>query len=98
MAEKGFLLVKILAEPAVLLVQSETDGKLYILKISQPGADLEEDEDDAEFYEDPLELRVSTWVNAPGVLPDDAPFFNQLRFWQRLTVEGSDPVYALYFE
>lgn len=94
-AEKGFLLVKIIADPGVLLVQSEANGNLYILKLSQPGADIEEGD---EYYEDPLDLRVSTWVDAPGILPSDVSFFNKLKFWQKLTLEDSEPVYALYFE
>lgn len=94
-AEKGFLLNKVLAEPGVLLVQSEADGKLYILKISQPGSDAEEGD---VFFDDPLDLRVSTWDDAPGPLDDTAPFFNKLVYWQKLTREETDPIFALYFE
>lgn len=93
-AEKGFLLVKIIAEPRVLLVQSEAARKFYILKISQPGEDVEEGEP---MYEEPLDLRVSTWRDAPGCL-DEEPFFNKLVFWQKLTREDDDPIFALYFE
>ncbi|CAN8099839.1 unnamed protein product [Discula destructiva] len=100
MAQKGFLLVKILVDMdpgQVLLVQSEANGKLYILKISKPGSDIEEHED-ATFYEEPLDLRVSTWEDAPGYLNVDAPFFNKLSYWQKLASEETDPTYSLYFE
>lgn len=79
----------------MLLVQSKANLKLYILKMSQPGADVEEE--DQGWYEEPLDLRVSTWEGAEGVL-DKEPFFNKLEFWQKLTREEENPVFALYFE
>ncbi|KAK2602413.1 hypothetical protein N8I77_008948 [Diaporthe amygdali] len=62
-------------------------------------------------YHEPRQLRVSTWQetlpstlfpNEPilGVLPRDALFFNQLRFWQKLLPDNPKhrPLYSLYFE
>lgn len=84
----------------VLLVQSISTGELFVHKMMQP--------DRATEYDEPLELRISTsnpkfhpaQADRIGALPHDAPYFNTLRFWQKLKKADPivDPYYSLYFE
>lgn len=84
----------------VLLVQSVSTGELFVHKMMQP--------DPATEYNEPLELRISTWnqkmhraqADRIGALPAEAPYFNTLRFWQNLQKADPavDPYYSLYFE
>lgn len=105
-ASEGFLLdVFVQVNNHVLFVQSIRTGDLLVHKFIKPRyvSNLEE----------PVELRISTWqdtlpsvqfpnTNPLGVLPQDAPFFNKLKFWQHHTPDADDeeqePAYSLYFE
>lgn len=107
-ASKGFLLADLIATKAsVLAVQSVQTGELLVHKLLRP----KHDDPDYPEYPEPLELRVSTWQEtlpsrefpneAPsGVLPQDALFFNKLKFWQHYIPDEIDarPAYSLYFE
>lgn len=108
-ASKGFLLADVVAaRGVVLVVQSVQTGELLVHKFMRP----DPDDPDKPEYPEPLELRVSTWqdalpsayfpnVDPLGVLPQDAPFFNKLKFWQRYTPDDdadTRPAYSLYFE
>lgn len=90
-ASKGFVLVDMVStinRATVLIVQSVQTGELLVQKLVRPNT-----EDPDYEYEEPLELRISTWQDTLpsaefpdgvplGALPRDAPFFNKLRFWQ----------------
>lgn len=68
----------------------EQNKQLYINRILHPDPDTQ--------FAQPNELRVSQWE---GVLPDDATFFTQLRFFQKFRPDrnfGHDPTFSLYFE
>lgn len=109
LASKGFLLgslVDTISGASMIIVQSVQTGELLAQKLVRPNTD------DPDYqYEEPLDLRISTWQetlpsaefpgSVPlGVLPWDAPFFNRLRFWQQCTPddEWAMPAYLLYFE
>ncbi|ROW05788.1 hypothetical protein VMCG_05224 [Cytospora schulzeri] len=101
-AGNGFVLVDAITlgsdRDNLLLVQSVSTGDLFMNKIVQR-VDVA-----------PLELRVSSAEytdnpgdqdpNLQGILPQDAKWCNQLRFWQKLqeAVPGRGPAYSLYFE
>lgn len=91
LADLGFLLVSPMDErQSTMLLQSEQNKQLYINKILHP--------DPGTQFAQPNELRVSQWE---GVLPDDATFFTQLRFFQKFRPDrnfGHDPTFSLYFE
>lgn len=108
-ASKGFLIAGLIGtvnKTTMIIVQSVQTGELLAQKLLRPNTNDPDYE-----YEEPLELRISTWQdtlpstgfpnNVPlGVLPRDAPFFNKLRFWQQLTPDDEEdmPAYSLYFE
>lgn len=105
-ASDGFLLVDFIQVPNyVLLLQSIRTGDFLVHKFINPShfSGLTE----------PAELRISTWqdtlpsvefpgINPLGVLPQDAPFFNKLKFWQQYSpdadAEDQATTYSLYFE
>lgn len=91
---------------SLLIVQSVQTGELLALKIMRPAVDDEE----YPAYAEPLELRISTWQDTLpssdfpnyatlGALPQNAPFFNKLKFWQHyISNNRGIPAYALFFE
>lgn len=92
-AEQGFLFISMLFQEgitSVLQIQSPSTRVFLANKLIRGGPE--------DRYDEPLELRVSNWPGAQGVLPTDAPFFNQLRFFQELNSNAGAPVYSLFFE
>lgn len=110
-ASKGFILADLInvldLGTSVLVVQSIQTGELLVNKVLRPNIS----DPDYPEYEEPLELRVSTFQgilpstefpgDVPiGVLPRNAPVFNKLKFWQELKPDDDNvnPAYSLYFE
>lgn len=99
-ASGGFIFIESF-KTDVLLVQSVATGELFAHKMMQP-------DHASNIYDEPLELRISTsnpklhptQADRIGALPHDAPYFNTLRFWQKLQKADPliDPCYSLYFE
>ena len=105
LASEGFLLGGFAqVNNYVLFVQSIRTGDLLVHKLIKPSSDG---------LDEPAELRISTWQDTlssaqvpktkpSGVLPQDAPFFNKLKFWQHYTpdADAADQAtaYSLYFE
>jgi hypothetical protein len=90
----GFILVKVIA-PTIFLVQSAETGDIFINKIYEHHDEDPYDKDSGLHgygkghlhFDQPIEMRISSWPGAQISVPANATNVQQLEFWQHLDDE-----------